>query len=225
MVPEQRRPRRNLKDEVAIYIREQIFSGAFKPGQKIDQDRVAQEFGVSKLPVREALIALESEGLVDNLARRGAFVAQLTPEDVADHYAIFGMLVALAHERASERITDAQVSVLEQILERMEATRDLAEQEALNDDFHRMVNQIGGSRRLKSVLRVLAQGIPRGFFEFTPDWSEQAMRDHRSILKALREHDGEAAARQARQHLADGGRAAVAMLRATGFWDGMDSEI
>ena len=216
------RPRRNLKDEVAIYIREQIFSGAFKPGEKIDQDGIALELGVSKLPVREALIGLEAEGLVTNLARRGAFVADLTPEDVLDHYAIFGLLAGLAYERASERITEEELAGLEEITSRMEATDDLHEQEDLNARFHRMIHQIGGSRRLKSVLRMLVQSIPRGFYEFTPGWSDQAMRDHRAILKALKERDGEGAARAAQEHLAAGGEAAVAMLRATGFWNGQE---
>ena len=84
--PRARRSRPTLKDEAAQYVRDRILTGVRKPGMKIDQDAVADDLGARRLPVREALIALEAEGLVETIARRGLYVAALSPSDIRDHY-------------------------------------------------------------------------------------------------------------------------------------------
>ena len=219
-----RRLRPNLKDDVAAHLRERILSGALRPGAKINQDAVAEQLGVSKLPVREALITLEGQGLVDTVARRGAFVAPLTAEDVLDHYAVYGLVSGLAAERAATTISDEALGELETLVQRMEASGSPSEQEELNFAFHRLINRAGGSRRLLSVIRLLAGNIPARYFEFTVDWPERAQRDHREILAALCARDGPAAAAALNDHLRAGGEYAVRMLRDSGFWspDGGD---
>jgi DNA-binding GntR family transcriptional regulator len=210
--------RRNLKDEVAAYLRNQVLTGAFTPGSRVDQDQVAEELGLSKLPVREALIALESEGLVENVARRGTFVAPLQPEDVLDHYIIYGLISSLAASRAAETLTEEDHARLESLAEQMEQAEDPTILTDLNDEFHGILNRAGGSRRLTSVIRMLSQSIPGGFFETTTDWPEQANADHRRIVEALRARDADAAAEAMRTHLERGGEYAVRMLRERGFW-------
>lgn len=209
----------NLKEQVSSHIRELILSGELRPGQRIDQDELAEDLGVSKLPVREALIVLEGEGLVDNVARRGAFVAPLTREDVRDNYVIYGIVSGLAARRAAERLSDEEIDVIGEIVTRMEQSADPAEQEELNFVFHRTINRAGGSRRLTSVLRLLSNTIPAGFFEFTTDWPERARDDHRRILQALRTRDAEGAAQLISEHLRAGGEFAVRMLEEARFWD------
>ena len=78
--------RRNLAEDVSDHIRDGILTGRLRPGTRIDQDAIAQEFGVSRLPVREALIAWDQERLVRTIARRGAYVQRLERDDIADHY-------------------------------------------------------------------------------------------------------------------------------------------
>lgn len=209
---------RNLKDAVANDLRERIFSGELHPGDKIDQDALAEALGVSKLPVREALISLEAEALVRNVPRRGAFVADLTPDDVRDHYHIYGIISAAAAERAAERLSDAQLDTIDDIVEEMSTTRDAARLEDLNHELHRLINQVGGSERLRSVLRLLAGSIPARFYEFTPNWAETAHRDHLRIAAALRARDAAAASTAMAEHLRQGGDAAVALLERIGFW-------
>ena len=87
--------RENLKESVVHEIRQLIMSGQLRAGE-IDQYDLAERLRVSRLPVREALIVLENEGLVDQIARRGAFVASLTPQDIRDHYEIYGVISSLA---------------------------------------------------------------------------------------------------------------------------------
>jgi DNA-binding GntR family transcriptional regulator len=219
--------RHNLKEDVAAYIREQIFAGSLRPNMKIDQDNIAAKLGVSKLPVREALILLASDGLVENRARRGAYVAPLTPEDIYDHYHILALLVATAAERAAVRITDEDLDKLQSLLTQMEQwdTRESAAgQEELNDRFHRIINRVGGSRRLNSVLRTLAYGIPHHLYHHTRGWTVDAQEEHREILAALRDHDGPRAAKAAAAHLDSGAADAVRRLRESGFWDDSGSE-
>ena len=213
-------PRTNLKDSVAAFIREQIFSGELRPGTKVDQERIAATLGVSKLPVREALISLESEALVRNLPRRGALIAPLTPDDVRDHYRIYGLLSGIAAERAAERLTEEELDELDLLLTRMDAeglpSDDL---ETLNFAFHRTINRAGGSNRLGAVLRSLADSIPTRFYEFTTGWSELAAEHHRSILAALRARDAQEASAAMADHLTSGGDYAVRLLAESGFWD------
>jgi DNA-binding GntR family transcriptional regulator len=210
--------RPNLKDMVARRLREMIFTGQLHPGSKVDQDEMAAQLGVSKLPVREALIALESEGLIDNIPRRGAFVAPLSRDDVRDHYNLFGLVSGLAAERAATRLSDEELDALEGLAEHMARSDSAQEQEELNFRFHRLVNLAGGSRRLRSVLRLLGNSIPARFFVFAPGWSEVAEHDHRRILDALRERDPDAARRAVEHHLRDSADHAVRILEERGFW-------
>lgn len=209
---------KNLKHAVANHIRERIFSGTLHPGTRIDQDGLAEALGVSKLPVREALISLEAEALVVNVPRRGSYVADLTPDDVRDHYQIYGLVSAVAAERAATRLSDSQLDDMAAMLEEMETSKDPTRLEHLNHQFHRAINRSGGSQRLHSVLRLLADSIPARFYEFTTGWSEIAHTDHQEILAALRDRNPQAARDAMAEHLRQGGERAVMLLEKVGFW-------
>lgn len=214
--------RNNLKEDVAAYVRELIFSGNLRPGAKVDQDRIAEALGTSKLPVREALILLEGEGLIESQPRRGAYVASLTAEDIYDHYHVFALVVALAAERAAQRITDSEIEALEAILAKMEqwdSSEAATGHEDLNDEFHRIINRVGGSRRLNSVIRLLANGIPDRLYHQTRGWTESAQMEHRELLEAMKSHSGERAAKAARTHIDSGAQTAIAILTERGFWE------
>lgn len=212
--------RPNLKETVAARLRELIFSGNLRPGTKIDQDALAAAMGVSKLPVREALITLQTEGLIDNVPRRGAYVAPLNRTDVADHFNVYGMVSGLAAERAATLLSGEQLELLEDLAARMEASTSPAEQEELNFQFHRIINRVGvgDSRRLRSVLRLLARSLPTRFFLFSPGWAGLAHTDHREILKAFHDRDAQGARDAMEKHLRDSAEYAVRSLEAAGFW-------
>jgi DNA-binding GntR family transcriptional regulator len=217
-----RRVRPNLKDEAATFLRDEIFAGRLKPGDRIDQDQVADDLGISRLPVREALITLEAEGLIETLPRRGAFVARLTRDDVLDQYVIFGTLSGLAAGRAAEILTSDQLDELAALIAAMETSKDSASQEQLNFRFHQIINKAGSSRRLTAVLAQLAKNMPTRFYEFTEDWGERAIGQHKAILEALRTGDPRRAADTVSLHLRSGGEEAVKMLDSLGFWPNED---
>ena len=96
----------SLKDTAAAYLREQILTGQLTPGTKVDQDEISVALGMSRLPVREALIELAQESLIDAVPRRGAFVARLERADIIDHYRIFGLIAGLAGAGPRTSLTD-----------------------------------------------------------------------------------------------------------------------
>lgn len=212
------RRRRNLAEDVADHIRDAILTGRLRPGQRIDQDALAAELGVSRLPVREALIALDQEGLIDTLPRRGSYVQRLRPDDIADHYEIFGHVSGLAAARAAGRLDDEGLAALRAVHDRMAAATDPQEQERLNFEFHRLVNAAGASRRLTSVLRLLSRSLPMHYYAFVPGWSAAAQDQHGQILRALERRDPQAAQQAMERHLADSAQHAVAVLRRLDFF-------
>ncbi|MBF6339241.1 GntR family transcriptional regulator [Nocardia gipuzkoensis] len=210
-------PPTSLKTTAVQEIRRRIFAGELRPGDKIDQDEIADSLGISKLPVREALIALELESIVDMPPRRGAFVAPMTRDDVRDHYWLLGVVSGLAAARAATRIPASSLDALGRILDRM-TTASSRDRETLNFEFHRMINRASGSRRLLTELKVLGSAGPHGFYETHDDWSETADRDHREILTALLARDVATARAVTEEHFLHGGARAVHMLESRGFW-------
>ena len=141
---------------------------------------------MSRLPVREALIALDQEGLIRTIPRRGSYVQQLQRDDIADHYQLFGRVAGLAAARAVVRIDAEQLAELEAVHAQMATATDPREHERLNFEFHRIVNQAAGSRRIASVLKLLSRSLPSHYFEFIPEWPDRAEAQHGEILEAFR---------------------------------------
>jgi DNA-binding GntR family transcriptional regulator len=209
----------SLKDTAAAYLREQILTGTLRPGTKVDQDEISVTLGMSRVPVREALIELAQESLIDAVPRRGAFVARLERADVVDHYRIFGLIAGLAGSRAATALTDAQLAELRSIHESFVLATDPQDKAQWNHEFHKMINQAGGSRRLAAVLRNLSRSLPVRYFEFVPQWAEISARHHARILSALEAHDAHEAQRMLEHHVAESGDLAVEILGEMGYWD------
>lgn len=209
----------SLKTEIAREIRQMVFTGEIVPGTKIDQDALAVDFGVSKLPIREALIALESEGLVLNEPRRGWYVAEISPEDILDHYRILSYAAGLMAGRAAELLDQETRCRLADVFGKMSPDDgNRSELEGLNFEFHWLVNSTTSSGRLRSVLRLFSEAIPAGFFEIVDTWPALAHEDHRRILEAILDHDAEAAQAAMAEHIFRGGEHAVTYLAERGFW-------
>ncbi|MDR1077446.1 MAG: GntR family transcriptional regulator [Propionibacteriaceae bacterium] len=213
--------RLTLKQEAANYIRDLIFSGQLRPGQKLDQDALADTLGLSRLPVREALIMLEAEGMVNNVARRGAFVGEIESDDIVDHFHMYGVLSGIAAQRVAQDPPPELLGELRTLSQRMRSATESSEHDQLNYLFHRTINRAGGSRRLKSVLRILSDNMPTHFFDINAEWQfrGQAFDEHDSIVEAIAAGDGAAAAAALASHFAHVGEQAVCTLRNVGFWD------
>lgn len=205
-----------LADEIVRYVRGQILSGEMQPGEKVDQDAIGEALDVSRSPIREALVVLGQEGLVDITPRRGAFVARITAADVIDHYELFGLVSGRVAAMAATELTDAQVAELCAVHERF-ARAPEADHAKLNDEFHRLVNAVA-PQRTRWLLRHLERSIPAGFFEATPGWGPQAAAGHDAVVQAIVERHPEQARVAMETHLHEAGEAAVEALTARGFW-------
>ena len=211
------RRRGGLADDVAAYVRELVLTGRLRPGVKVDQDAIGRALDVSRSPIREALVVLGQEGLLDVTPRRGAFVARLSPDDIVDHYELYGIVSGRAAAMAADSLKDEQIEELEAIHAAFRLGTD-ADLSALNDDFHRIINT-AAPRRTRWLLRHLVRSVPTAYYEFADGWNAQAVEHHRAILEALIARDGEAARNAMEAHLHESGVAAVEALHARGFWE------
>jgi DNA-binding GntR family transcriptional regulator len=212
-----------LKQVVATHLRQAIYAGQLRATEKIDQDQIAADLGVSKLPVREALISLESEGLIVNVARRGCFVAPLTREDISDHYLLMGKVSGLASRRAATKMTEDDIATLRSVLDQLNTATDAKTQDQLNHQFHRHINLIGASRRLLSALQIMRNTMPSNFFEYAKGWSETAYAEHEQILRSLAARDPDDAEAAMVHHMASGADFAVSVMESAGFWNAADA--
>lgn len=211
----------SLPEQIAAQLSERIISGAYTPGQRIMEQAVAEEFDVSRGPVREALRLLEKEGLVMILPRRGAQVTNPTIEEVNEIFDIRAMLNGLRDRLiAEDKQRDALVPVLEQEISRL---AQAAAAPGAGDEYieivlrlNRLLTQAAGNHRLQAILGSLAVQTVRytRLGLSTPQRRQQSVRNWQSLLLAIREGDGDAAERIARQRVIDSRDAAVEHLRA-----------
>lgn len=189
-----RRPlrRAQLSDEVAGHLRAAIMSGKLRPGTFIRLDETAAELGVSVTPVREALLKLRGEGMVQLEPHRGHVVLPLTRQDIAD---IFWLQATIARElavTAMARITDLEIAELDRINEAMDRAVGSGDAEtiaALEFSFHRVFNQASGRIKLAWFLLSAARYMPAQIYAADPRWGSAAVENHRRLIAALRRHD------------------------------------
>jgi DNA-binding GntR family transcriptional regulator len=173
-------------------LREAILTGSLPPGSRLRAEPLAERLQTSRTPVREALIQLAREGLVDIEPRRGAVVRQFDTADLADLYDVRRLIEPHAARRAATRIGAPDVARLTHLCDRADARgaaddEAVEDQVALNEEFHRIIVAAAGSPRLEAALRAVA-GIPRGFraaFWHDDAQREQSLFCHRQIVHAL----------------------------------------
>ncbi|HWI21224.1 MAG TPA: GntR family transcriptional regulator [Baekduia sp.] len=198
---------------VAAELRRMIQSGELPPGTRLRQTEIAERYGVSTTPVREALTALSRQGLIKHDTHRGAVVFVPSIEDVHENYEIRIALEPLATQLAAENLTDPELDEIEAITERFKTLMTSIraggavpiEYVVLDGEFHRAI--VAGSRRPRlteiiDALRDTADGYPQvANARQTDGFMERSQSDHEQITTALRARDGERAGRLAREHL------------------------
>lgn len=209
--------RASLGREVADHIRELIFDGELEQNSRVPQDAIAETLGVSRLPVREALIALEADGIVETEPHRGTFVLPITREDIEDHYAAYGAAQGIAAARAISHMTDSILEQLRGLNSQLVTAKGRTRQHMLNWEFHSLINRTGGSRRLISLLKYMAQNLPRSVFELPPPASPEAIAGHDAIIAALAAKDPTAVQEACRQHMKLEGDFVVSVLADRGI--------
>src|SRR5688572_6394251 len=126
-----------VRGRAATELRDRILTGRLAPGTRIDLDQLSGEFGISRTPVREALLELSYEGLVEVTPRSGITVVGITPDDAVDNFAVLAALAGKAAEWATARITPAQLDELHELADAIEGSGDVVD---ANRRFHRALN-------------------------------------------------------------------------------------
>ncbi|GAA1789187.1 GntR family transcriptional regulator [Planosporangium flavigriseum] len=191
---------------VARILRDSILAGQLKPGQPLRERVLAEELGISRTPIREALFILQGEGLVDLIPNRGATVREITARDIAQIYALRGVLESHAARVAAESRTERHLTQLEDAyarLRRLGARATAAEQAHADLLFHSCISVATGSDLLQTITRqVLAVTASyRSHYTYRAEQIKTANQQHRAILDALRDRDGDLAAKLAAEHI------------------------
>lgn len=184
--------RRMSPQQVTKAIREDIVQRLFRPGQRLTEDSLAERYGVSRVPVREALRTLEAEGFVHSQPYVGTFVAELTATEAEDLLEIRGLLEPLCAGRAAQRRTPEQLGRLKELVElgreAVEAGR-LEELARLNSRFHEVIAEASGSATLSQLIRQLSQKIAWVYSAEPPHRTRDSWREHEEICASLEQGD------------------------------------
>ena len=186
-------------------MREAIVKGELKPGERLMEVQLAEEMGVSRTPVREAIRKLELEGLVVMVPRKGAYVAGLTLKDAANVFEIRGSLEGLAAALAAERITEEEINDLDRVLEDIAKAGEKGDVDTIikkDMEFHQKLFSATRNERLAQIISNLKEQIDRFRIKsFTnPKRLKSVILEHKKILDAIKTH-AENAEKLARDHI------------------------
>ena len=217
--------RRKLGDEVARQIRDAIMTGTYVAGEKLVVEELANRLGVSTTPVREALVALAHEGILQASPRRGFSVALLGKQDIEDIFRVQAFLAGVLAARAAPIIDERTLDKLRAFQTRIAvlASDGTLEQampkiEELNNTFHYAINHVVDAPRIRWFMSAATQYVPRHVYETIPSWTQMTIDDHPAIIEALASHDATTARKRVEAHVMHTGIQLVENLQERGFW-------
>ena len=199
---------RSLRIRVFNAIENAILDGEYKDGDSLNELKLSKELGVSRTPVREALMQLELEGLVKNVPNKGAVVIGVTEQDIHDIYEIRIRIEGLAARLCAENITDDELHALEQIVDLQEfylLKNDTEQIWKLDSDFHKIIYDASRSRPLRFTLSNFHNYIKkaRDISVQTEGRAEKTVAEHRAILDAIKEHNGSLSEQLTAKHISN----------------------
>lgn len=195
-----------LRELVCEHIREAIINGVFAPGERLMEIQMADEMGVSRTPVREAIRKLEMEGFVVMIPRRGTYVSNMSIKDINDVYEIRTSLDILAAGLAAERINDDELEELQRLLVQVGRAIDSGDMEkVLEADiaFHDVLYKASRNERLRNIINNLREQITviRGVSMSYPGRLKDTQEEHRFLVDSIAARDVEKSQEAARIHL------------------------
>ena len=203
---------RALYEEVAELLRQRIFRHELEPGSWIDEVKLAQEYGISRTPLREALKVLAAEGLVTMKVRRGAYVTEVSEQDLAEVYHLLSLLESDAAAVVAERASDAELKALQKLHKELEASaRDRERFFALNERFHMRLLELAGNRWRNQMVADLRKvmKLNRHNSLLKAGRVEESLQEHRAVMEALARRDAEAVRQRMQEHFRNGLEAAA----------------
>ncbi|WP_024796178.1 GntR family transcriptional regulator [Tomitella biformata] len=214
-----RRPQ--LSEDVANHVRRRIMTGQVRPGEFIRLDETAAELGVSVTPVREALLTLRGEGMVESVPHRGYIVAALSRADVTDIFWLQEQIAVQLSLRAAAAIapeTIARLQFLNHSLRAAVRAGDEPEIVRFEFEFHRLINISADASKLAWFLNSALRYTPQELYSGDPGWQELAVTSHERLIEALKTGDLDAVEAETRIQFTDGAQRLIAHLEQIGMW-------
>jgi len=195
-----------LYQEVASRLRNRIYSQDLKPGESIDELALAEEYGISRTPLREALKVLAAEGLVSLEPRRGCTVAELTQQDIDELFPIMALLEGRCAFEAVKKARPADIRKIEDIHEKLEkcaASGDIDKYFEINCVFHELVQKLSGNNWLERITTDLRKflRLMRGRQLHLPGRLQESLSEHRMLIAAFQNNNPSAAEKIMHDHL------------------------
>jgi DNA-binding GntR family transcriptional regulator len=187
-----------LREKILETIRDAILKGTLQPGERVSEPELAERFGISRTPIREAFRQLESEGYLKVIPRKGAVVASLSERDIEEFYAIKSILEGYAARIAAENLTQKDIERLESINEKLQQIAedgDVKNFFRVHNEFHELFIKAAGNDKLAELIQQLVMKFNRLRLASLsqPGRMEISVQEHKKIIKAFKSHDGEKA--------------------------------
>ena len=203
---------RALYQDVAERLRQQIFSRKLEPGSWIDELKLCAEYGISRTPMREALKVLAVEGLVTMKVRRGAYVTEMSVDDVAQVYHLLALMESDAAARVARHASDEQIAELRALHERLE--KQVRQRDAFfatNELFHLRLLELAGNRWTVQIVTDLRKvmKLNRHHSLFKQGRLSDSLAEHRALMEAIASQDAARARDLMRAHFEHGLEAAA----------------
>jgi len=203
---------RALYEEVAELLRQRIFQRELEPGSWIDEVKLAQEYGISRTPLREALKVLAAEGLVTMKVRRGAYVTEVSEQDLAEVYHLLSLLESDAAGEVARKASAGQLDELQAIHKELEgAVRQRDRFFAVNERFHMRLLEIAGNRWRNQPVADLRKvmKLNRHNSLLKSGRIEESLAEHARLMQALLKRDASTAVKRMQEHFRNGLEAAA----------------
>ena len=198
---------RALYEEVAELLRQRIFKRELEPGSWIDELKIAEDYGISRTPLREALKVLAAEGLITMKVRRGAYVTEVNEKDMTDIYHLLGLLESDAAGVVASRATAQQLQELQAIHDELEgATAQRERFFEINERFHMRLLEIADNRWRGQMVADLRKVMKLNHHNslLKSGRIAESLAEHRAVMAALQARDATAATRTMQEHFRNG---------------------
>ncbi len=180
-----------LRERIVDFIKDSVVSGRLKPGERVPEQEIAESFGISRTPIREAFRQLESEGFISVVPRKGAVVSPITDKDVREFYAIKSLLEGFAAKTACLKLTPKEIKRLESLnaqMDRCAGKNDVKGFFKLDNQFHDTFLRACGNEKLCVLIHHLVQQFER--FRITalalPGRMRDSVKQHNEIIEAFK---------------------------------------
>lgn len=210
-----------LREKILETIREAILKGNLKPGEKVAEPELAERFGISRTPIREAFRQLESEGYLTVIPRKGAVVAALSERDIQEFYAIKSILEGYAAALAAEKLTDKELEKLEGVNQKLRTLAGEGDVKAffrIHNEFHEIFLKAADNNKLYELIHQLGMKFSRLRMASlsVAGRMEISVEEHEKLLDAFRRKDGDAAENLVKKTASIGSKVLLESMAANG---------